>query len=73
MSLCTCFFFLFILLPRRAKTNIKRAYEMRNVIYTYEYYTHEYIKEMTRFRAEEKLVFMTAKELEKTGLIIEFI
>ena len=42
-------------------------------LYTDEDYTHEYIKEMTRFKAEEELVFMTAEELEKTGLINEFI
>ena len=42
-------------------------------LYTREYYTHEYINEMTRFKAEEELVFMTAEELEKTGLINEFI
>lgn len=35
-------------------------------LYTDEYYTHEYIKEMTRFRAEEKLVIYDKRRIRKS-------
>lgn len=60
-------------IAKKSKNKQKRAYEVRNVIYTDEYYTHEYIKEITRFRAEEKLVIYDSRGIKKTGLINEFI
>lgn len=60
----------FYCLEKRKQTkNVLMKCEM---LYTDEYYTHEYIKEMTRFRAEEKLVVYD-RRIRKTGLINEFI
>ena len=58
---------------KQTKNALMKHDKCSSSLYTDEYYTHEYINEMTRFKAEEELVFMTAEELEKTGLINEFI
>ena len=58
---------------KQTKNVLMKHDKCSSSLYTDEYYTYEYINEMTRFKAEEELVFMTAEELEKTGLINEFI